>query len=294
LKLGILYFLWDLSYAQMKVKKMLATQFEATVAHLKNMSAGGMTPTAKVLEAQAGLENARAQLVAEENRVDSLKLELVNYIQCRDSAIFPEVYDFNLDSATLENIDSFSLNVYRPELSAIDVNIDQLNTFNDMLSGRKYPNLLLSAAYHYGKPELQMSNDPDYMGYAVAGLQVRFNLFDGNKISSQQQQTQQQIEIARNRKQKAINEFKNAIQSAKMQYVRAKRQKSAAQLSLNASRAVAGDAKNSLDAGVVTLLDYQNALIAQATAELAVKQADFMEKTALLNVYFAIGKEIKY
>jgi outer membrane protein TolC len=153
---------------------------------------------------------------------------------------------------------------------------------------------LFIAGYHYGRPELQMGNDPDYMGYAVAGLQVRFNLFDGNKITSQQQQTQQQIEIARNRKQQAIDDFTTALASAKMQYFRAQRQKKAARLSLEASRAVVQDVKNSLDAGVATPLEYQNAVVAQAQAELSVTQADFAEKTALLQVYYTVGKEIKY
>jgi outer membrane protein TolC len=294
-KLGILYFRWDLSYSQMKLKKILVSQCEANVVHLKNMQQGGMSSASKILEAQAGLENSKTQLVVEENQVDSLRLELINFIRCDDSAIVPESYGNHLDSAMAgASIDSLSLNEYRPELTALDLSIDQLNTYKDMLAGRKYPNLFISAGYHYGKPELQMSNAPDYMGYAIAALQVRFNLFDGNKIFSQEQQTQQLIEIARKRKQQAMSDFSNTIKSAKMEYVRAKRQKEAAQVSLQASRAVAEDVKNSLEAGLLTPLDYQNALVAQATAELAVKQADFLEKIALLKIDFAVGKEIKF
>jgi outer membrane protein TolC len=294
LKLGTLYFLWELSYGQMNVKKMVVAQFEATMANLKNMEAGGLSFASKVLEAQAGLENARAQLVAEENKVDSLKLELLNIVQVQDSAQVPEAYGFAVENSAMGVVDTLKLDIYRPELAAIDVGIDQLTTYNDVLTGRKYPNLMFIAGYHYGRPELQMSNDPDYMGYAIAGLQVRFNLFDGNKITSQQQQTQQQIEIARNRKQQAIDDYTNAITSAKMQYFRAKRQKNAALISREASSAVVKDVKNSVDAGIMTPLDYQNALVSQATADLSVKQAEFMEKTALLKVYYAIGKEIRF
>ncbi len=294
LRLGSLYFLWELSYSQMNVKKMVVAQFEATVTNLKNMQAGGLSSASKVLEAQAGLENAKAQLVAEENKVDSLKLEFLAFTRSRDSGQVPEAYGFALDSAALETLDTMTLNIYRPELASIDVSIDQLSTYNDVLTGRKYPNLFLSAAYHYGRPELQMGNNPDYMGYGIAGLQVRFNLFDGNKISSQQQQIQQQIEIARNRKQQAISDFNTTIASAKMQYFRAKKQKNAAKLSLEASGAVTKDIKNSLDAGVAAPLDLQNALVAQAQSELAVKQAEFLEKTALLKLYHATGKEIRY
>jgi hypothetical protein len=49
-----------------------------------------------------------------------------------------------------------------------------------------------------------------------------------------------------------------------------------------------------LKAGVITALDYQNAITAEAVAQCSVKQAQFMEKMAQLKVYFAIGKELKY
>ncbi len=293
-KLGMLYFLWDLSFSQYGVKKMLVTQLEATVAHLKNMQAGGMSSASKVLEAQAALENARLQLLAEENKTDSLRLELINFIRCDDSAIVPAAYDFNVDSASPTSLDALTLDAYRPEIAALDLSIDQLNAGIDALAGRKYPSLFLTAGYHYGKPELNMSSNPDYMGYAVAAVQVKYNIFDGNKIDAQLQQTQQQVDIARSRRQQLMNDLDYSLKTAKMQFTWAQRQKKAALLSLQASDAAAVDAKNSLDAGIITSLDYCNVLVAKATAELAVKQARFHEKAALLKVYYAAGKELKY
>jgi outer membrane protein len=293
-KLGLLYLTWDLSFSQMKIRQLVVSQFEATVAHLKNLYEGGMSSSSKILEAQAGLSNARVELVVQENKTDSLKLELNNFIQNSDTSIVPEAYDFNLDSVALKSIDTLSLNDLRPELIALDLSIDQMNEGLDILAGKKYPNLLLNAGYHYGKPELTMSNNPSFMGYAVASVQVKYNIFDGNKIKSQEQQTNQQIQIARDRKQQAVSDFTTAVKSAKMQFLRARKHRSTASLSLDAARAAVKDVKNSLDAGVMTTLDYQNALVAQQTAELSVKQADFFEKTALLKMYFAAGKELKY
>jgi outer membrane protein TolC len=276
------------------VKKLLVAQYEATIAQLENLRAGGLSPVSKVLEARAGLENARTQLVIEENRADSLRLEVANFIGSEDPAIVPEPYDFMRDSLARRSLDTLSMNEYRPELAAFDLGIDQLLAYDDVLTGRKYPNLFLSASYHYGRPELQMSNDPDFMGYAAAGVQVRFNLFDGKRILSQQQQTQQQIEVLRSRRRLAVSDFNNAIVSAKMQFARARRQKEAAQASYEAAAAVAKDMKNSFEAGLATSLDYQNALTSEAMAQLGVKQAEFLEKTSLLKVYFAVGREIKF
>jgi outer membrane protein TolC len=293
-RLGNMYLLWSLSYSQAAVKKLLVAQYEATIAQLENLRAGGLSPVSKVLEARAGLENARTQLVIEENRADSLRLEVANFIGSEDPAIVPEPYDFMRDSLARRSLDTLSMNEYRPELAAFDLGIDQLLAYDDVLTGRKYPNLFLSASYHYGRPELQMSNDPDFMGYAAAGVQVRFNLFDGKRILSQQQQTQQQIEVLRSRRRLAVSDFNNAIVSAKMQFARARRQKEAAQASYEAAAAVAKDMKNSFEAGLATSLDYQNALTSEAMAQLGVKQAEFLEKTSLLKVYFAVGREIKF
>jgi outer membrane protein TolC len=164
----------------------------------------------------------------------------------------------------------------------------------DVLSGQKYPNLVWTAGYHYGRPELYMGNDPKYMGYAMTALQFKFNLYNGDKVTSQQRQTQQQIEIVFKQKQQLVNSLNNAIRSAKRERGRARRQMNAAQLSLEASHSLVQDAQNSLKAGVITALDYQNAITAEAVAQCSVKQAQFMEKMAQLKVYFAIGKELKY
>jgi outer membrane protein TolC len=293
-KLAVLYFSWDFSFCQTTVQKTLVSQLEAAVAQIKELRAGGVASSVKVLEAQAKLENAKVALCASENTTDSLKLELTDFIQYGDSAIIPENYDFKIDSLYISSIDTISLDVFRPELSALDLSAEQLSVYMDILSGQKYPNLVLSAGYHYGRPELNMGNNPDYMGYAIAALKFNFNIFDGYKISSMQSQAQQQIEMVRSRKKQLTNSFVNSIKSAKQDFLRAQRQKNAARISLEASHALAEDVKNSLNSGVSTSLDYLNALSSEAVAECGVKQAQFMEKMALLKIYYASGKELKY
>jgi len=176
----------------------------------------------------------------------------------------------------------------------MDLAEDQLSVFLDILSGQKYPNLIWTAGYHYGRPELNMGNDPKYMGYAMTALQFKFNLYDGDKVASQKRQTQQQIEITRLQKKQLVNSFNNAVKSAKRDVVRARRQLHAAAVSLEATRALLNDAKNSLGAGVIDSVNYLGSLTDEAAAQCTVKQAQFLEKTALLKVYFATGKELKY
>lgn len=292
-KLGTLFFQWDLSFSQKEVQKLLVSQFEATVDHLKTLEAGGISSHSKVLQAQARLENARVQLSASENASDSLGLELVNFIQSPDSAPTPETYAFHLDTSNTLSIDTVSLNTGRPELIAMDLSVSQLATFNDILLGQKYPNLVFDLGYRYGKPGLNLTGT-DFMGYGVASAQLKFNIFDGFKVSSQRNQNQTQIDIVQFQKQQLISTFINNLKTTKQQLKWARNQEKSALVALEAAHAFAEDSKNSLSSGTATSLDYLDAVNGEAIAKLAVKQAQFMQNLAMLKLYYVAGKELKY
>ena len=222
-----------------------------------------------------------------------MRIELVNFIQCPDTVVAPEPYVFHTDSSSTPSVDTISLNTGRPELTAMDMSISQLEIFNDILQGQKYPNLVFDVGYRYGKPGLSL-NGTDFMGYGVASAQLKFNIFDGNKVSSQQHQNQAQIQIAQSQKQQLINNFNSSIKTTKLQLIWAKKQEKAAQVSLAAARAFAEDSKNSLALGTATSLDYLEAVNNEAVAELAVKHARFMQNIAMLKLYYVAGKELNF
>ena len=252
-----------------------------------------MAAHSRVLQAQARLETAKVMLNAYENSSDSMRIELVNFIQCPDTVVAPEPYVFHMDSSITPSVDTISLNTGRPELTAMDMSISQLETFNDILQGQKYPNLVFDLGYRYGKPGLSLTGT-DFMGYGVASAQLKFNIFDGNKVSSQQHQNQTQIQIAQSQKQQLINNFNSSIKTTKLQLIWAKKQEKAAQVSLDAARAFAEDSKNSLALGTATSLDYLEAVNNEAVAELAVKQARLMQNIAMLKLYYVAGKELNF
>ena len=292
-KLGALYFLWGLSFSQAEVYQTLVQQLTDQVTQAQNLKTGGLASSSKVLDALARLASAKADLVTALNQTDSLKFELLNFTQCKDSALAPEEYSFDVDSAALLTFDTLSLNSSRPELAAMDLGINQLSVLQDIIRGQKYPNLVAVVGYHYANPGLKMGGS-DFMGYGQAGLALTWNLFDGFKVTNQRKQTAQQAEIVKYQKQQQIDTWNNAIKNAKLQVTRAVRQQDAAQASLTAAEAVTADAKNSVAAGVITQSDYLNALTARARAALAVKQAAFMKNMAILQLYFASGRELKF
>ena len=135
------------------------------------------------------------------------------------------------------------------------------------------------------------------MGYGQAGLQLKWStmsLFDWSAPSSQQKQVSYQIETAKYQKQQLIDAWSNAIKNAKLQVTRALRQREAARAALAAAEAVEKDAKNGLAAGAATQTDVLNALTARARADLSVRQAEFMKNLAILQLYFAAGREISF
>jgi outer membrane protein TolC len=293
-KLASMYLLWDFSFCKANMQKVLITQMDAAVIQLQTLKAGGMVSSARILEARAKLENARLELCTDENTTDSLRREITDLIQCGDINITPENYDFGIDSELVAGLDTISLDPYRPEITALDLSVDQLSVMLDILSGQKYPNFVLTAGYHYGRPELNMGTDPDYMGYATAAVKFNFNLFNGDRTTIKQRQTQQQIEIVKMQRTQMINTLNNSIKSAKQDFLRAIKRKKAARLSLDAADTLVTDLKNSLMLGTVTSVDYLSSLSSRAAAEYSLKQAEFMEKIAILKLFFASGKKLKY
>jgi outer membrane protein TolC len=295
-RLGALYFAWALSYSQVEVYQALVKQLADQTSQARNLSAGGVTSSSKVLDALARLANAQADLVTAQNQSDSLRLELANFAQCKDSALAPEPFSFGLDSASLASLDTVALNTARPELASVDLFISQQSTLSDIMSGQKYPNLVASVGYRYANPGLKMGGS-DFMGYGQAGLQLRWSatsLFDWSGPSNQQKQTSSQIEIAKFQKQQMIDSWNNAIKNAKLQVTRASRVRQAAAAALTAADAVVVDAKNGLAAGTLTQSDYLNAITSKAKADLTVRQAAFMNNLAILQLYFAAGKELRF
>jgi outer membrane protein TolC len=292
-KLGAMYLQWCMSSQQIDVYNMLVAQLTELAAQTENLRAGGLASMSRVLDVKARLAGAKADLVTAQNQCDSLKLELFQFIQSRDSGFVPADYSFPADSNSLASVDTVTLSSYRPELTAMDFSIAQLSVLQRIISGQKYPNLVAVAGYRYANPGLAMGSDK-FMGYGQAGLQLRWNLFDGGKVSSQHKQTGQQIEIVQKQRQQLIDTWNNSIKNAKLLVARALRQSEAADASLAAAEALANDARNNLAAGMAIQADVLNALTVRARAALAVKQAGFMKNLAILQLYFASGKELKF
>jgi len=181
------------------------------------MNAGGISTSTRVLDAQARLENVRVQVLSLENQADSLKRELMNLIQNDTQDITPELTVFTVDSADMKVLCTLTVNSGRPELAALNLTSTQLSVYNKMLQGQKFPVLICSAGYRYAKPGLSLTGT-EFMSYATAALQLKFNIFNGFRISSQQHQVHEQIDIVAKQTEQLISTWNNAIVTARMQF----------------------------------------------------------------------------
>jgi outer membrane protein len=291
LTLGVLYLQWDLSYKQADLRRALVEQLETYTRQVTAMREAGTALQSKQLEAQARLQLARVDLAAAEDQSDSLRRELMSFILCKNNEIIPDSSGTAFD--TLPIPEQAVIDTLRPELVMLARLGDQIDLARRQLKFRHFPTIVGVIGGRYGKPGLAMGSD-EYSGYGLAGLQLKWNLFDGLKVRSQYTQLDCQLELVDIERTRQIETLERTFAIAREQINNAANRLVATEESREAARALAEDLKNTLAAGMVTTADYLNALVNLAQAELMVEQAKTAKKIAMLKMLYAMGKEIKY
>jgi outer membrane protein len=291
LTLGVLYLQWDLSYKQADLRRALVEQLETYTRQVTAMREAGTALQSKQLEAQARLQLARVDLAAAEDQSDSLRRELMSFILCKNNEIVPDSSGTAFD--TLPIPEQAVIDTLRPELVMLARLGDQIDLARRQLKFRHFPTIVGVIGGRYGKPGLAMGSD-EYSGYGLAGLQLKWNLFDGLKVRSQYTQLDCQLELVDIERTRQIETLERTFAIAREQINNAANRLVATEESREAARALAEDLKNTLAAGMVTTADYLNALVNLAQAELMVEQAKTAKKIAMLKMLYAMGKEIKY
>ena len=291
LSLGVLYLQWELSYKQADLRRALVGQLETCTRQVTAMREAGTALHSKLLDAQARLQLARVDLAAAEDQSDSLRRELMSLILCKDDEIVPDSSGTAFD--TLPVPKHVVIDTLRPELVMLARAGDQIDWARRQLKFRHFPTIVGIIGGRYGKPGLAMGSD-DYSGYGLAGLQLKWNLFDGLKVRSQYAQYACQLDIVDIERTRQIETLERTFDIAREQLNNAANRLVATEESREAARALAEDLKNTLAAGMVTTADYLNALVNLAGAELMVEQAKTAKKIAMLKMLYAMGKEIKY
>jgi outer membrane protein TolC len=134
----------------------------------------------------------------------------------------------------------------------------------------------------------------EFMNYFLIGLQLKWNIFDGFKKRAQINQLLTQVESLNNEKLKLYDKWDRALAASKSEYQRATEKAQAAGLSKKAAEELVRSLSESLKAGIITSVDYLNAVNTLALSELKFEQAKFQQRAATINALYASGREIRF
>jgi outer membrane protein TolC len=140
---------------------------------------------------------------------------------------------------------------------------------------------------------MNMTEDA-FMQYGLFGLQLKWNLFDGARNRAQRQQLEIQGRVLLEQKRKLEGEWRKAQRQAQVQYSRWDLQYQAAKASKDAADASARDLHRQFESGLATGLDWLEARNQAARADMQMAQARTMQKLALQQWRYAVGKDLRY
>jgi outer membrane protein TolC len=290
LTLGFVYLQWLLAYREAAVRQTLIEDLDSFAREIADRRKAGVVLQSAVLQAQAQLLAARADLVSDEARIDSLRRTVSTLILSRDSFLTP-------DSSALIAFDTMqaatALDTSRPEMIAFDHEAAAIRKARDALRYRHFPTVAADLGARYGQPGLNIGID-QFMGWGLVGATLQWNIFDGLKEHWQDAALQQQsyyVDIARAR---FVEDMTRSFGEAKDRMKSAAERLAACEASLDASVALAGERKNQVADGTATPTDYLTSLADCASARLQVEEAKTAKRMALLQLRFAAGKEIRY
>jgi outer membrane protein TolC len=292
LRLGQLYFQWELACRKVEAQSSLIDQLREYHLQMRNLFQAGVQPQSKVLEARARLEKANVDLLLSRTTVDSLLLELGDFLQLSDSTIVPTDYDLRLLAKSKDPAGVY-VNPERSEMVALDKQVEQIDLYKKALFGRRIPTLFFNFGLRYGNPGVNMNLD-EYMTWSVVGMQLRWTLYDGRENWAQRGLLQHDRTILGEERIRQEKQWEKLSAQAILQIRKARALQTATGASLEAANAFAHDLKNGLDAGVVISVDYLNALTAVTESRYALATAQTLEKMAFLQLMYARGEEIQF
>ena len=290
LRLAALFHAWQLAGSQAACQEKLLVHARESERQLHDFVKAGTAVRSRALGAQAKAKAVEVDLLAAQNARDSLAYEVLALLGGEGDSLalvadtsLPAEPDWNTGSATAA----------RPDAEALDAGADQARLAAKALEGQRLPQLYGMAGLRYANPGVNLAGD-EFMGYGIAGLQLKWNLFDGARNRSQRGQLDVQARVLSEQKRKLQGDWRKSMSTARLQYARWAAQYEAAQASREAARAASADLQKQVDAGVATAADWLEARNSEARAELAMEQARTMQRLARLQWEYASGKELRF
>jgi outer membrane protein TolC len=288
-KLGIMFFQWELSVEKIKAQQTFIEQVSEYMVQVTNLYRGGVIPRSRVLEATARLESAKYELINSQSCFDSIRIEILDFLRAGDTIDNPGKSSFELSDAVLKSLPR----TYRPEILILDSSMSVMRLNEKALKGRRMPWISALAGYRVGRPGINMGGE-ELVDWGIIGLQLRWTIYDGQKNASQMEQVRLELDIMRKEREKQLAQWDKQASVLKLQLEKAHRMKSVAELSLKAAEELTEELKNAQSAGVASSVEYLNALAAVSQEKYRCAQAETFRKSMSLQLAFALGEDIKF
>ncbi len=310
-KLGALYSAWQMAAAQAGYQEKVLGYSKDLEKQIQDFVRAGTAVRSRSLAATAKSRATEVDLLSSQNTRDSLALEMFHFLGGKElgskvlsgkelgngalsaSRLFPEI-SMDTTAPTTPNwdgVNSSSLN--RPEAEALDKGVEQAEYGVQALAGQRWPQVYGMAGLRYANPGLDLAGD-EFMPYGLVAVQLKWNLFDGTKNSAQRKQLDITARELSEQKRKLEQEWSKSILTARLQYSKWNAQYLAAEASRDAAEAASADLRRQFDEGVATGVEWLEARNNQARAELTMDQARIMQRLALLQWEYAVGKELRF
>lgn len=295
LRLAGLFYAWQLAAANARYQARVSEHAASLQAQLAGFVKAGTAVRSRALAAEARAKAAEVDRLAAENARDSLALEVLDFLGRSVEGTPPDSLAADTASPPAPPWEEAAEGgtPSRPEERAFEEGALQARLGAKALEGQRLPQVYGMAGMRYANPGLNMAED-EFMAYGLAGLQLKWNLFDGFRNRQQRRQLEIQARVLDQQRRKARGEWAKARQSARLSHGRWTAQERAAEASREAAKAAAEDLQKQLDLGMATEVELMEARNHEARAEFVREQARTFRRLALLQWEYAAGKEMRF
>ncbi|MFA6689918.1 MAG: TolC family protein, partial [Sphaerochaetaceae bacterium] len=168
LRFGLLHYAIQSARISLRLEEARFSARKAHLGVLEKRTDSGVSTSAQTLSAVAELARASADTAEAHRKLDSLYQEFESFV----GVPYPEEAP-----PELPLVDSDS-SLRSLEAEALEQRADAFLKQGAATQGGAYPQISTYVGYRYGNPGLNLTGN-EWMGYAVAGVQAKWNLFDG-------------------------------------------------------------------------------------------------------------------
>jgi outer membrane protein len=295
LKLAGYFFAWQAAKAGLDYKEAQCALARNQLSVAETQYKQGMVTDRAVLAARSQWLTVENERLIAINQVDSLQIEAAQYLRISSEMTWkplekpwamPDTLTASLGGDTASD-------QARPEIQSLVSQKEALASREAALRGQDLPTLGAMAGWRYANPGLNLAGT-EAMGYGLAGLQLKWNLWDGGRQRMQRvqmQQKRQQIDLEMTRWN---SDWKKSSSIAARQFARWRNQVSMAQAALETAEKSLQEARNKLAQGLATPTDTLETFVQAERARMLQNQSIAMQCLTFCQWKFARGETLVF